>query len=110
MSFESHLACGAEDTAHRTAGLRRNAKSATPVVAHQHGFDDMPIVQFEERLSGLFVTRIKIADRFDANEIQLSCHLIAQRLWKPGKLRRGIIEMLIQSLPDLPGAIGRFAP
>ena len=44
------------------------------------------------------------------DEIQFIRHLLAQRLGDIGELGWGIVEMLVQPLPDLFGAVGRFAP
>ena len=79
-------------------------------ISHQHGLDEMSVVQFEERLAGLLIGRIKKADRFDHREFQFVRQLLTQKLGDIGKLGGGAVEMLIQPLPDLLGAVGRFAP
>ncbi len=51
VATEPHRAGGAERARERAARLRRDADRTAPVaVAHQHGFDRMPVLGAEERL------------------------------------------------------------
>ena len=78
------------------------------VVAHQHGFNDLSVLQFKQRFLRLLIGRILNDFGLERGEVQVLGKFCAQGNRKIGELVCRVIEVMIQPLPDLLCAIGRF--
>ena len=64
VADESHLAGGAEHAAHRAAGLGADADGVPSVVAHQHGFDGLAVIEAQQELARQAVAAADLVDDF----------------------------------------------
>ena len=104
------LARGAEDAAHRAAGLRADADRAALVVQHQHGLDGEAIGQPEQPLDRLAVARPLLVDQLQRIDPRLGGQALPQLFGQIGHPGRVSGQLLVEPRPDLVGAIARLSP
>ena len=108
VATELHRPGGTERARERAARLGRDADRASAVaVAHQNCLDRMAVAGPKQRLYGAVLRLLLLGDRERRER-----HVAAQALAQTGRhVRHRVIPCRTARcpLPDLPGAVGRFA-
>ena len=86
MPHKSHLPGGAENAAHRASGLGADAGGEATGVAHDDGFDALPVVEFQKEFAGLSIAAVQVG--FDGGVIGKKTLLGGQIFLGPALQRR----------------------